>query len=259
LWPTGNWSTAYGWGNHALGGYATGTPLYVESDPAWHSGTGAIWTAIGNAEPANYAAVSNAAITAHGWGDHAAEGYATGTPLYVETYLGTITGATITGGTVTTNEGILAFAVESTDTGWTNLAFSGTGNAITGATAAGTTLTLERGTIEGGGGGGVVSTPLIYLTSGGGTNVNVITANTANGLFLDLSAPTAVLIEEAANATNVSSFFSLELRGTNQLTLYTPGAVVTGFPERVWLRTNRTVGTVWRKFSGDTVWHVWEE
>ena len=111
----------------------------------------------------------------------------------------------------------------------------------------------------GGGGGGVVSTPLIYLTSGGGTNVNVITANTANGLFLDLSAPTAVLIEEAANATNVSSFFSLELRGTNQLTLYTPGAVVTGFPERVWLRTNRTVGTVWRKFSGDTVWHVWEE
>ena len=154
LWPTGNWSTAYGWGNHALGGYATGTPLYVESDPAWHSGTGAIWTAIGNAEPANYAAVSNAAITAHGWGDHAAEGYATGTPLYVETYLGTITGATITGGTVTTNEGILAFAVESTDTGWTNLAFSGTGNAITGATAAGTTLTLERGNIEGGGGGG---------------------------------------------------------------------------------------------------------
>lgn len=26
--------------------YATGTPLYVESDPAWHSGTGAVWTAI---------------------------------------------------------------------------------------------------------------------------------------------------------------------------------------------------------------------
>jgi len=77
LWPTGNWSTAYGWGNHALGGYATGTPLYVESDPAWHSGTGAIWTAIGNAEPANYAAVSNAAITAHGWGDHSEAGYLT--------------------------------------------------------------------------------------------------------------------------------------------------------------------------------------
>lgn len=38
--------------------------------------------------------------------------------------------------------------------GWTNLSFSGTGNAITNATAAGTTLTLERGTIEGGGGTG---------------------------------------------------------------------------------------------------------
>ena len=31
--------------------------------------------------------------------------------------------------------------------GWTNLAFSGSGNAITNATAAGTTLTLERGTV----------------------------------------------------------------------------------------------------------------
>jgi len=41
--------------------------------------------------------------------------------------------------------------VASGGSGWTNLAFSGTGNAITGATAAGTTLTLERGTIEGGG------------------------------------------------------------------------------------------------------------
>jgi len=37
--------------------------------------------------------------------------------------------------------------------GWTNLAFSGSGNALTGATATATTLTLQRGTIEGGGGG----------------------------------------------------------------------------------------------------------
>jgi len=31
-WPTGNWSTAYSWGDHGAAGYATGTPLYVESD-----------------------------------------------------------------------------------------------------------------------------------------------------------------------------------------------------------------------------------
>lgn len=36
--------TAYGWGNHALAGY-----LISESDPAWHSGTGVIWTAISGA------------------------------------------------------------------------------------------------------------------------------------------------------------------------------------------------------------------
>ena len=87
--------------------------------------------------------VATAATTYQPVGD-----YATGTPLYVETYLGTITGATITGGTVTTNSGVLEFTVEG-GSGWTTLAFSGTGNAITGATAAGTTLTLERGTIEG--------------------------------------------------------------------------------------------------------------
>ncbi len=30
-----DWDTAYGWGDHAAAGYATGTPLYVESDPLW--------------------------------------------------------------------------------------------------------------------------------------------------------------------------------------------------------------------------------
>jgi len=72
-----NWDLAYAWGNHALAGYATGTPLYVESDPAWHSGTGALWSAISAVSPAGYAGVSNAAVTAYGWGYHATNGYLT--------------------------------------------------------------------------------------------------------------------------------------------------------------------------------------
>lgn len=71
-----SWDLAYGWGNHALAGYATGTPVYAESDPAWHSGTGALWSAISTAvAPSGYAAVSNAALTAYGWGNHSAAGY----------------------------------------------------------------------------------------------------------------------------------------------------------------------------------------
>ncbi len=65
---------------------------------------------------------------------------------------GTILGATINGPhTVATNDGILEFTVASGGTGWTNLSITGTGNALTGATATATTLTLQRGTIEGGG------------------------------------------------------------------------------------------------------------
>lgn len=40
---TSLWDTAYGWGNHALAGYLTS---FTEIDPAWHSGTGALWEAI---------------------------------------------------------------------------------------------------------------------------------------------------------------------------------------------------------------------
>ena len=67
---------------------------------------------------------------------------------------GTILGATINGPhTVATNDGILEFTVASGGTGWTNLSITGTGNAITGATASADTLTLQRGEIEGGTGG----------------------------------------------------------------------------------------------------------
>jgi hypothetical protein len=74
-----NWDSAYAWGNHALAGYATGTPLYVESDPAWHSGTGALWSAIGAASNTN--AVT--AVIVNG---------VTNTPTNGVVDLGTITG-----------------------------------------------------------------------------------------------------------------------------------------------------------------------
>lgn len=34
---TGRWTTAWEWGDHGTNGYATGTPVYVESDPVWES------------------------------------------------------------------------------------------------------------------------------------------------------------------------------------------------------------------------------
>ncbi len=45
---TNNWTTAYGWGNHATAGYATGTPLYAyaETDPVWAAVSNAVATDI---------------------------------------------------------------------------------------------------------------------------------------------------------------------------------------------------------------------
>jgi hypothetical protein len=48
-------------------------PALTEYDPAWHSGTGAIYAAIAGATPGGYAGVSNFAVTAYGWGDHRAD------------------------------------------------------------------------------------------------------------------------------------------------------------------------------------------
>jgi len=86
------------------GDYATGTPIYVESDPVWL------------AEKGSYA--TGTPIYAESdpvWISEKSD-YATGTPLYVETYLGTVTGGTITTGasaSVTTNAGVLEFVVPS--------------------------------------------------------------------------------------------------------------------------------------------------
>jgi len=86
--------------------YATGTPIYVESDPVWES------------EKSGYATGTPLYVyseTDPVWEAEKAD-YATGTPLYVESYVGTIVGGTIVTGaaaSVTTNAGVLDFVVPS--------------------------------------------------------------------------------------------------------------------------------------------------
>jgi hypothetical protein len=122
-------------------------------------------------------------------------------------------------------------APEGGGTGWTNLAFSGTGNAITGATAAGTTLTLERGTIEGG--GGVPATNVFaglpsILVSEDWTWTNQIYAVGADTSVTNISI---TLPDGGTNFTSVvvrkfSNLHQLRiLRGTNVVyTLYDDGS-----------------------------------
>ena len=141
---------------------------------------------------------------------------------------GTILGATINGPhTVATNDGILEFTVASGGTGWTNLAFSGTGNAITGAIASGTTLTLERGTIEGGGTGAFAGLPSI-LVSADWTWTNSIYAVGADtsSTNVAITLPDAgtnfasVVIRKFSNLNNLTI-----IRGTNVVyTLYDDGS-----------------------------------
>jgi len=111
---TGNWDgTWQGLGTNAFqpaGSYATGTPVYVESDPVWES------------EKSGYATGTPLYVyseTDPVW-ESEKGGYATGTPLYVESYVGTIVGGTIVTGaaaSVTTNAGSLDFVVPSGGTG----------------------------------------------------------------------------------------------------------------------------------------------
>ncbi len=69
----GRMDTVEGWGDHATNGYATGTPVYVESDPVWLS------------EKSGYATGTPVyAETDPVWENEKA-GYATGTPVYAET------------------------------------------------------------------------------------------------------------------------------------------------------------------------------
>lgn len=112
--------------------------------------------------------------------------------------------------------------------GWTNLSFSGTGNAITNATAAGDTLTLERGTIEGGGGGGTADPFSSILVEADWTWTNGIYAVGANTSVTNI----AITLPDAGTnfASVVVRKFSnlnqlLVVRGTNVVyTLYDDGS-----------------------------------
>ena len=105
-----------------------------------------------------------------------------------------------------------------------------------------------------GGGGGVVVAIGVNPSNllAGVTNV---VANSSNTLFyLDLTAPTWIDISSDVTDSALWSSFLLAIRGTNELTITASGGSVTGFPERVWMRTNRTVRTIWDKAPGETVW-----
>ena len=61
-----NWNTAFGWGDHSTEGYLTS---FTETDPVFSASVAA---GISGAEVANW-------NTAYGWGDHSVEGYLTST------------------------------------------------------------------------------------------------------------------------------------------------------------------------------------
>ena len=62
---SGNWDTAYGWGDHAAAGYLTS---YTETDPVFSASPA---SDILNSDITNW-------DTAYGWGNHASVGYVTG-------------------------------------------------------------------------------------------------------------------------------------------------------------------------------------
>ena len=103
-----------------------------------------------------------------------------------------------------------------TGTGWTNLAFSGTGNAITGATAAADTLTLQRGEIEGGTGGEaacMVITQMPYLAQALVTGTVVAVYDNANVGFTETllfgNANSNSFVFEELNAGTVTGLTTL--------------------------------------------------
>ena len=85
-----NWNTAYGWGDHSLGGYLTS---FTESDPVFtaHAAFGVTTTKISNWD------------TAYGWGDHSQAGYLTSSSTQSK-YLRSDTDDT-TSGTLTIGDG----------------------------------------------------------------------------------------------------------------------------------------------------------
>ena len=130
----------------------------------------------------------------------------------------------------------------------TNLAIVG-GTNVTVETN-GTTFTISAAGGVGGGGG--LSAATAYPLTSGATNAIGISTNTL--FYLANDAPTWIEIGADMTAAEVSAAFILEIRGTNSLAVTASGGSITGFPERVWLRTNRTVATYWQKPTGETTW-----
>lgn len=115
-----------------------------------------------------------------------------------------------------------------TGTGWTNLAFSGTGNAITGATAAANTLTLQRGEIEGGTGTADATGLPSILVSADWTWTNAIYAVGADTSSTNIAVTlpdagtnfASVVIRKFSNLNTLTI-----MRGTNTVyTLYDDGS-----------------------------------
>jgi hypothetical protein len=153
---------------------------------------------------------------------------------------------------VTTNAG-------SGGGGWTNLAFDGTGNVLTGATATATTLTLQRGTVEGGGGTAIstnASVPTILSIANGATGT--ITRGTASYFFIDLTNATQTIRFDSAFDATVGASLLIEMRGTNSLTV-SAGSGAVSWADNVWLRDGVTVPVVFSKPYAETNWTGWEQ
>jgi hypothetical protein len=143
--------------------------------------------------------------------------------------------------------------------GWTNLAFAGTGNVITSATATATTLTLQRGTVEGGGGTAIstnASVPTILSIANGATGT--ITRGTASYFFIDLTNATQTIRFDSAFDATVGASLLIEMRGTNSLTV-SAGSGAVSWADNVWLRDGVTVPVVFSKPYAETNWVGWEQ
>lgn len=120
------------------------------------------------------------------------------------------------------------------ENGWTNLAFSGSGNAITGAMADATTLTLQRGAIENGGGtniapsGGAEGFPLFYAWS---TNITLVAGtNVFDQAILSIDGPTVLYPPTKSSASNGAAILlAIPAISTNSFTFATNSAAGTAY------------------------------
>ena len=188
--------------------------------------------------------------------------------------LGTVECGTCTGDLAATNtptEGQMLYASDATKTnlyfadapsgtvgtGWTNLAFLGTGNAITGATAAADTLTLQRGEIEGGTGGtgstGAESDALKYTWA---TNITLVAGTNCVAQYIDAISGTTTITPPTIADTNNSATFvvTIPATGTNTVTILTNSPAVLGYVPTI--STNAESDLLWRWTPRALGWRV---